>query len=65
MATPLPFRPQPRRAPLAFRPFAWLVRVWRHRRESAQLLSMTDRELRDIGVTRYEAEMEARKPFWR
>ncbi|MBP2292204.1 DUF1127 domain-containing protein [Azospirillum rugosum] len=65
MAIPVSFRPQPCRVPVAFRPFAWLARLWRRRQESAQLLSMTDRELRDIGITRYEALTEARKPFWR
>ncbi|MCW2238202.1 DUF1127 domain-containing protein [Azospirillum canadense] len=65
MAIPVSFRPQPRHLSLAFHPFTWLARVWRQRRENAQLLSMTDRELRDIGITRYEAQMESRKPFWR
>lgn len=65
MAIPVSFRPQPRPSPVAFRPFAWLSRLWQRRQESAQLLSMTDRELRDIGITRYDAEMESRKPFWR
>jgi len=26
---------------------------------------MSDRELRDFGINRYEAEYEARKAFWR
>lgn len=58
-------RPESRRQPAALRPLAWLARVWRRRTERAELLSLTERELRDIGLTRYDALTEARKPFWR
>ena len=34
-------------------------------RERQALARMSDRELRDIGVTRYEALHEASKPCWR
>ena len=34
-------------------------------RERQALARMSDRELRDIGVTRYEALQEANKPCWR
>ncbi len=34
-------------------------------RERQVLAGMDARTLRDIGVTPYEAGMEARKPFWR
>jgi uncharacterized protein YjiS (DUF1127 family) len=34
-------------------------------RERDMLAGMDARELRDIGVTPYEAGLEARKPFWR
>jgi uncharacterized protein YjiS (DUF1127 family) len=34
-------------------------------RERRILATMDARELRDIGVTPYEAGTEARKPFWR
>jgi uncharacterized protein YjiS (DUF1127 family) len=34
-------------------------------RERAQLRALSDRELRDIGISRYDALREARKPFWR
>jgi uncharacterized protein YjiS (DUF1127 family) len=34
-------------------------------RERQILAAMEARELRDIGVTPYEAGLEARKPFWR
>ena len=29
-----------------------------------QLMEMDDRQLKDIGITRMEAEQEARKPLW-
>jgi uncharacterized protein YjiS (DUF1127 family) len=42
---------------------AWLMLTrWRERQV---LASLSARELRDIGVTPYEAGIEARKPFWR
>ncbi len=44
------------------------TRLWRCRqvqRERAQLRALGDRELRDIGISRYDALEEARKPFWR
>jgi uncharacterized protein YjiS (DUF1127 family) len=43
-----------------------LLRLWRRRmRESRELSLMSDRELRDMNVSRYEVEHAARKPFWR
>jgi uncharacterized protein YjiS (DUF1127 family) len=42
------------------------VREWRRRsRDRRALASISDRSLRDIGLTRYDADWEARKPFWR
>jgi uncharacterized protein YjiS (DUF1127 family) len=39
---------------------------WRRRsRDRRALAAMSDRSLRDIGLTRYDADWEARKPFWR
>ena len=38
----------------------WRLR-WRSRNE---LMSLSDRTLRDIGVSRSDAEFEASKPFW-
>jgi uncharacterized protein YjiS (DUF1127 family) len=29
-----------------------------------ELMSLTERDLRDIGISRSEAEAEANKPFW-
>lgn len=40
--------------------------AWRRRaRERAQLAHLSERELRDIGLTPGEAEREYAKPFWR
>lgn len=39
----------------------WLCR-WTERRE---LESLPDAALKDMGITRYDAFHEARKPFWR
>jgi uncharacterized protein YjiS (DUF1127 family) len=33
-------------------------------KQRRQLLEMDDRQLKDIGITRIEAEQEARKPIW-
>ena len=41
------------------------LRLWRRRaKESEQLSELSDRALRDLGVSRSEAWREARKPFW-
>ena len=29
-----------------------------------ELLNLTERDLRDIGITRNDAQVEANKPFW-
>ncbi len=40
--------------------------LWQERASQRQALSsLDDRMLRDIGVTRAEAERESGKPFWR
>jgi uncharacterized protein YjiS (DUF1127 family) len=40
--------------------------AWQHRRRSHRdLLSLDDRMLKDIGLTRAQAEQASRKPFWR
>jgi uncharacterized protein YjiS (DUF1127 family) len=43
-----------------------IAALWRmRRRERAELSAMTTAELRDAGLTSYDARCEARKPFWR
>ncbi|TWA71576.1 uncharacterized protein YjiS (DUF1127 family) [Azospirillum brasilense] len=44
---------------------AWVTRIREERRQRDALLSLSDRELRDIGISRYDAITEARKPLWR
>jgi uncharacterized protein YjiS (DUF1127 family) len=40
--------------------------VWRSRvRRRNELMTLSDRDLRDFKWTRAEADAEARKPFWR
>lgn len=44
---------------------AAFLREWLHRRRyRAYLAAMDDRGLRDIGLTRGDAEREAERPFW-
>jgi uncharacterized protein YjiS (DUF1127 family) len=43
-----------------------VVSTWQVRAASRHVLaSMSDRELRDIGLTRGDVERELMKPFWR
>lgn len=43
-----------------------LLNEWRRRAGSRhELATLCDRCLRDMGVTRYDADREVRKPFWR
>lgn len=47
-------------------PIVATFREWRRRaRERGQLAKLDDRMLRDIGVTRADAEFLINKPFWR
>ncbi len=42
------------------------LREWRRRaRDRAELAKLDDRMLRDIGMTRGDAEFLSNKPFWR
>ena len=42
------------------------IRLWlRRRRQRRELLRLDDRMLRDIGLTRGDAEFLINKPFWR
>ena len=43
-----------------------LLGKWRRRsRGRSELAVLSDASLRDIGLTRYDADREAGKPFWR
>jgi uncharacterized protein YjiS (DUF1127 family) len=43
-----------------------LLRAWRARaRQRREALALSDRELRDIGLTREQLQRELSKPFWR
>ena len=65
-----PGRPRQRHAVLALNDAANHViatlREWHRRsRERAQLAQLDDRMLKDIGLTRTDAEFLINKPFWR
>jgi organic hydroperoxide reductase OsmC/OhrA/uncharacterized protein YjiS (DUF1127 family) len=46
--------------------FIALLQTWRQQlRDRKVLAEMDDRSLRDIGLTRYDVEVEVRKPCWR
>ena len=38
---------------------------WRRVRTRRQLLELSDEQLRDIGISRDQARIEALRPFWR
>jgi uncharacterized protein YjiS (DUF1127 family) len=63
---PLPFGSERQSALQGFlRQLGNYLRKWRHRALSRhELMTLDDRELRDIGLTRIDAEIEAGKPFW-
>ena len=50
---------------IAARIAAGVRRWWQWRVERWELLTMDDRELRDVGLTRLDAKFHADKPFWR
>lgn len=40
--------------------------TWRDRsRARSQLMALSERELKDMGISRYDAFHEWKKPFWR
>lgn len=49
-----------------FKKFVNTTRNWKKRHDMRHELAMLDeRSLRDMGIDRYLASREARKPFWR
>ena len=44
---------------------ALLREWWRRMQDRRMLATMSEQSLRDIGISRYDADFEARKPFWR
>ncbi|UWQ55038.1 DUF1127 domain-containing protein [Leisingera caerulea] len=44
--------------------FSRLRLLWSVRRQRDQLAALDDRALKDIGLTRSQAEAEARRGFW-
>jgi len=59
-------RPQRRAGRNAARRVLGTWREWRRRaHERAELAGLDDRMLKDIGLTRCDAEFLSNKPFWR
>jgi uncharacterized protein YjiS (DUF1127 family) len=57
-------RPAPRRAPLLMR-LADLLLGWQERaRDRAQMAALSERDLRDMGLSRADVDREAAKAFW-
>ena len=55
-----------RRARYAPPSVLWILREWRRRaRDRSHLAQLDDRMLRDIGLTRADAESLSNKLFWR
>jgi uncharacterized protein YjiS (DUF1127 family) len=48
------------------RQLAARVRLWRRRARSRRALAgLSDHQLKDIGICRFDAKIESDKPFWR
>jgi uncharacterized protein YjiS (DUF1127 family) len=43
---------------------AIIVRWWQRLRSRYELMSLSESELRDVGLSRGDAEFESSKPFW-
>ena len=56
--------PGPGRLPVGQAIRAALREAWRRHRSRTLLASLDDHMLKDIGLTRADAEREAQKPFW-
>jgi len=51
---------------VVFPSFIKRINVWRETYRQRQALArLSDTVLKDIGITRYDAEQESNKPFWR
>jgi len=53
----------PRRRGVALH--AWIAAAAERQRTRRALAALDDRALRDVGLTRAQADAEARRPFWR
>jgi uncharacterized protein YjiS (DUF1127 family) len=54
------------RAPMPLlKALAQAIVRYRRQRQRTSLAQLDDRMLRDMGISRLEAERESRKPFWR
>lgn len=42
----------------------WIEAIFDRRRSRLALAEMTDEQLKDIGISRYDAHQEARRSFW-
>ncbi len=62
--TTIPLR-RARPRTLAFSPLRWLCRAMARQRQRRALAELDDRLLRDVGLTRDQAQDEAHKPFWK
>ncbi len=52
--------------PRPFGAIARLLKLWRRRiAESDELLAMSERELHDLGISRYDAAHAAKQAFWK
>ena len=70
--TPLLHHALPARRTRLERAIAWLrnaiaiLKLWRERGQQRRALAgLDERFLRDLGITRCDAEVESSKPFWR
>ncbi len=64
-AAPLVRHGPPRRPSRMQTMAAWVRAAWRRHRSRVALAGLDAHALRDIGITRVDAEHEANKPFWR
>jgi len=63
LANTPPVRLENRTPTTAGAAWRWVL-FWRRLRTRRALLRLTDEQLRDVGLTRAEANREALRPFW-